>query len=95
MKETRQFTYLQPFGLHFRYRYQVDDHNNWRHAPISLEMIWATKFWIYHNFSWYIAVSEVNTALESGHFQNDEVVKPSLDFRRDLEIEFLENKIGG
>ena len=27
-KETKQFTYWQPFGLHFRYRHQVDDHNN-------------------------------------------------------------------
>ena len=25
---TRLFKYCQPFGLHFRYRHQVDDHNN-------------------------------------------------------------------
>ena len=30
----RLFKYGQPFGLHFRYRHKVDDHNNIRHAPI-------------------------------------------------------------
>ena len=37
---------------------------------------------------------KVNTALVSGHFQNDEVVQPSLDFIRALETEGLENKTG-
>ena len=35
-KETKQFTYRKPFGINFRYINQVDDHNNWRHAPIYL-----------------------------------------------------------
>ena len=30
----RKFKYQQPFGLHFRYCHQVDDHNNRVHAPI-------------------------------------------------------------
>ena len=63
-KETKQFTYRQTFGLHFRYRNQVDDHNNFIHAPIYLERTWATKFWPDRNFDWYLAVSEVHTALE-------------------------------
>ena len=79
-KDTKQFTYRQPFGIHFRYRHQLHDHNNWIHAPISLDRTWATKFWPDCNFDWYIVLSEVNTALASGHFQNDGVVKPSLDF---------------
>ena len=29
-----QFNYWQPFGLHFRYRHQVYDHNNRSFAPI-------------------------------------------------------------
>ena len=33
MKETKQFTYRQPFGIHLRYRNEVDDHNNRIHAP--------------------------------------------------------------
>ena len=94
MKETKQFTYWQPFGIHFRYRHQVDNHNNQIHAPISLERIWATRFWPDRNFSWYLAVLEVNTALASGHFQNYGAVQPSLDFRRGLAIDCLENTIG-
>ena len=39
-------------------------------------------------------MSEVNTALASGHFQNDWVVEPSLYFWRVLAIECLENTIG-
>ena len=30
----------------------------------------------------------------SGHFQNDEVVQPSICFRRYLSIEYIENTIG-
>ena len=93
-KETKQFTYQQPFGIHFRYINQMEDQNNQRHAPISLERTWATKFWPDCNFAWYLVLQEVNTYIVSGHFQNDGVVQPSLDFRRYFAIECLENKIG-
>ena len=39
-------------------------------------------------------MSEVNTDLESGHFQHYGLVQPGLDFQRVLEIECLENTIG-
>ena len=93
-KETKLFTYRQSFGIHFRYMHQVDNKNNWRHAPISLERKWETTFWPNHNFAWYLAVSEVNTALVSGHFKNDGVVQPSMYFWRSLAIYCLDNKIG-
>ena len=93
-KETNQITYMQLSGICFRYRNQVDDQNNRRHAQISLERKWATKFWPDHNFSWYLAVSKINTDLATGHLQNDGLVQPSLNFWRALVIEFLENKIG-
>ena len=92
-KGTKQFTYRNPFGIYIRYRYQVDDHNNWRHAPISLYMTWATNFFPDRNFYCYLGVSEVNTDLVSGHFQNDWMVQPSMHFWRALVIDFLENKI--
>ena len=72
----------------------MGDHNNQRHAPISLDKTWATKLWPNRNFSWYLSVSEFHTALVSGHFQNDGVVQPSLKFRRASEIERLDNAIG-
>ena len=31
-KETKQFTSRQTFGLNFRYRHQVEEHNNQRYA---------------------------------------------------------------
>ena len=89
-KETKQFTYRQPFGLQIRYIHQVDDYNNQIHAPISLESTRETKFCPGHNFSWYLAVSEVNMP---GHFKNCGVVQPGLDFWRALLIHCLENKI--
>ena len=64
----RIFKYRQTFGFQFRYRHQVDDHTNRRHSPISIERTWATKFWTNRNFEWYLAVTEVNTALADGHF---------------------------
>ena len=93
-KDTNSFTYRQSFGIHSRYIHQVGYHNNMRHGSISLESTRATKFCPDRNFSWYLAVSEVNTALASGHFQNDGVVQPSLYFWIDLAIECHENKIG-
>ena len=72
----------------------MDDHNIWIYAPISLESKWATKFLPDREFAWYLVVTELNTALASGHFQNDGVVKPSLDFWRALLIYCLDNTIG-
>ena len=53
-----------------------------------------TRFWPDHNFAWYLSVSEVNTDLAPGHFQNYGVVQLSLDFWRALKIEFLKNTTG-
>ena len=50
------------------------------HAKIYLERKQATNFWPDRNFAWYLAVSEFNIALEAGHFRNDGVVQPSMDF---------------
>ena len=85
MKDIKHFTYRHPFGIHFRYIQQVENHNNQRHVPISLDMTRGTKFWPDRKFALDIAVSEVNTAHESGRFQNDGVLQPGLDFRRALE----------
>ena len=36
------FKYQHPYGLHFRYRHQIDDHNNRRYSSILLESTWST-----------------------------------------------------
>ena len=50
-RDTKKFTYRKPFGIHFRYIHQLDDHNNNRHAPIYLDRTWTTNFWLDHNFA--------------------------------------------
>ena len=66
--------------MQFRYRHQVGDPNNRRHAPISIEKTWATNFWADWNFYWYLAVSTVNADLARGHFQNGGELTPTLQF---------------
>ena len=85
----RIFKFCQPFGLHFRYRHQVDDHNNIIHATISLERTWATKFWPDKNSTWYLAVTEVNTSLEYGHILKGGKLIPTLQFRSKLAHEMM------
>ena len=81
------------FGIRFRYIHQVEDHKNNRHPPIFLERKWTSRLFPDQNFAWCFALSEVKTALASGHFQNYGVVQPSLDVWISLEIECLENII--
>ena len=90
----RLFKCHQPFGLYFRYRHEVDDHNNRRNVPISIERTWATKFWPDRNSAWYLAVTEVNMALVDGHFCKGGQLIPTLQFRRNLVHEMMENTIG-
>ena len=80
----RLFKYRQPFSLHFRYLHQVDNHNNRRHSTISIERKWASKFWPDRNFTWYLAVTEVNTSLAYGHFRKGGKLIPTLQFRKKL-----------
>ena len=41
-KFIKSFNYTEPFHNHFKFCHQVDDHNNSRHSPLSLEERWAT-----------------------------------------------------
>ena len=47
------------------------------------------------NFAWYLSVTEVNTALADGHLRKGGKLIPTLQFRRTLVNEMMENKIGG
>ena len=38
-KETKHFTYQNPFGIHFRYRNQLENYNSFRNVPIYLDRI--------------------------------------------------------
>ena len=39
------FNYTEVFHNHFAYRHVVDDNNNIRMQPLSIEMTWMTKEW--------------------------------------------------
>ena len=41
-KFIQSFKYTEPFHNHFKFRHQVDGHNNSRHSSLSLEESWAT-----------------------------------------------------
>ena len=53
---TKQFNYLEVFGNHFNYRYQVDDNKNWRHSHISVERTWYTKYWTDWCHAYFLAL---------------------------------------
>lgn len=85
------FQYPEVFANHFRYRHVVDDHNNRRHSPISLETTWATKRWENRVFAFLLAVTEVNCLLCHKYFdKNDEL--STLSYRKLLAKELIDNK---
>ena len=42
---TKLLNYREVFGNHFNYRHKVDNNNNQRHSPISVERAYATRYW--------------------------------------------------
>ena len=45
MAKKTKFNYPEVVGNHFLYQHPVNDHNNKQHSPISLEVVWAMKYW--------------------------------------------------
>ena len=80
-KKTTKFNYPEVVGNHFLYRHSVDDHNNKRHSPISLEVVWGTKYWPNHVFSFLLAVTEVNVNLATQYFGGMKQVG-QIEFRK-------------
>ena len=46
----------------------MDDHNNKRHSPISLEVVWTTKYWHNYVFAFLLGVTEVSINLAATYF---------------------------
>jgi len=86
------FSYPEVMSNYFRFRHSVDDHNGRRHAPISLEYVWATKWWPNRVFSFLLAVTEVNVNLAKSYFITKDAPKPQLEFRRLLAKALINNK---
>jgi hypothetical protein len=88
-KVKRAFKYHEPFYNHFKFRHQVDDHNNMRHSPLSYEESWSTKDWKHRVFAFIIALVEVNARLAHSYF-NDSTTLSQIDFRRKLAKELID-----
>jgi Transposase IS4 len=84
------FKYPEIVHNHFKYRHIIDDHNAKRHSPISLEVVWATKWWPHRVFAFLLAVTEVNIMLASVYFGNYEK-SSMLNFRKSLSLELMFN----
>lgn len=86
----KSFRYTEPYVNHFKYRHQVDDHNNLRHSPISLEMSMNTKDWKIRVFMFLMAIVEVNARLAYAFFNKLDSTPNQLEFRQQLAKELLE-----
>ena len=88
---TISFNYTEVFNNHFKYRHVVDDNNNNRMQPISIEQTWATKQWSHRPYAFLIGVTTVNAQRGyenlGGHEQ-----QPTLNFRRTLASQLIENR---
>ena len=67
-----KFNYHEVVGNHFLYPHSVDDHNNKRLSPISLEVVWATNYWPNQVFSFLLSVTEVKVNLAATYFGGQE-----------------------
>ena len=81
--QKHKFNYPEVVGNHFLYQHSVDDHNNKRHSPISLEVVWATKYWPNRVFSFLLSVTEVNVNLAATYFSDREPTG-QINFRKKL-----------
>ena len=87
----KKFSYPEVIGNHFLYRHSVDDHNNKRHSPISIEEIWATKWWPNRVFAFLLAVTEVNVSLGMVEFCGSDPTS-QIEFRKSLAEALIYNE---
>ena len=87
------FKYPELVYCHYKNTYHVDNHNNRRHQPISLEETWVTKFQPHCVFMFLLAVAEGNAYLLNKHYRED-AEDSVLVFRRVLATELINNTYG-
>jgi Transposase IS4 len=88
--EKMVFKYPEVVSNHYRYRHAVDDHNAKRHAPISFEKRWGTKYWKDRVFAFLLSITEVNCMLADVYF-NSSNVTAMLDFRKSFAKAMINN----
>jgi Transposase IS4 len=85
------FKYPEVIRNHYLYRHMVDDHNSKRHAPISLEVTWATHTWTNRVFAFLLAITEVNVFLATKYFTQRQPTS-MLEFRKAFSKELIYNR---
>ncbi len=90
--QTTTFQYPEVIANHFKYRHIVDDHNAKRHAPISLEVVWATKQWEKRVFAFLLSITEVNVMLAATYFYNKKKIS-MIQFRKEFSKELIYNNL--
>ena len=88
-----RWEYIEPNSRHNKSKHWVDDVNNRRHAPIDLSAVWKTKWWPMRQLSFFLGIAEVN-AVNSRARARGLAAEPTLDFRRELALQLLENHVG-
>jgi hypothetical protein len=81
--------YTEPFYNYFKNRHQVDNHNNLRHSPISLEESITTKDWKLRVFTFVMALIEVNARFAVAYLTGRDAPMSQLEFRRKLAKELI------
>ena len=85
------FQYPEVIRNHFLYRLAMDNHNGKRQSPISLEVVWGTKWWPNRVFAFLLAVTEVNVNLAMTYFLGQEVTG-QIAFRSKLAHTLIHNR---
>jgi hypothetical protein len=88
--ERCEYSYPEVFENHYKYRDKIDSHNAKRHAPISLEETWGTKWWPHRVFAFLLAVTEVNIFLASNYFYSKNY-ESMIDFRKVFAEKLIHN----
>ena len=69
----------------------MDNHNGKCHSPISLEVVWAMKWWPNRVFAFLLSITEVNCFLAEYYFTNH-TSDSMMSFRKSIAFELIENK---
>ena len=87
---TKTFKYPEVVHNHFQNCHSVNDHNAKRRSPITIEVVWATKWWPKYVFAFLFAIEEVNCFLSESHFTSRKH-DSMMDYRKELANVLIEN----
>ena len=79
-------------GGHNRSKHWIANHNQRRHSPLDLADGWHTKWWPHWQFSFFLALLDVN-ALNTHGRAKDEVAESVFDFWKGVAIQMMKNNL--